>query len=205
MHKIILLGCGGHAASCIDVIEFEGKFEIIGLIDQEVKKSSKFMNYPIIGTDQELIKIKKECEYAFIAIGQIKNSKIRESKFEELISLGFKVPFIISPNAYVSSRSNIEAGTIIMHNAIVNSNVKIGKNCIINSRSLIEHDVNIEKNCHISTGAILNGEVKIGKNTFIGSGSILKEKVKVGENCIIGAGCTILEDIKDNSFYKNEK
>jgi len=205
MRKIILLGCGGHAVSCVDVIEAEGKFKIIGFVDQNVTKDSKFMNYPIIGSDKELMKIKKECEYAFIAIGQIKNSKIRENRFKELVSLGFKIPFIISPNAYVSSKSNIEAGTIIMHNAIINANAKIGKNCIINSRSLIEHDVRVEENCHISTGAILNGEVKIGRNTFIGSGSILKEKISVGENCIVGAGSTILKDIKSNSLYQNEK
>ncbi len=205
MHEIIILGCGGHASSCIDVIEAEGKFKIKGLVDQKNQKKSEFMNYPIIGTDQELSEIKKKCDYAFIAIGQIKNSTIREEKFLELLSLGFKIPFIISPKAYVSTRSNIQDGTIIMHNAIVNANVRIGRNCIINSRSLIEHDVIVEDNCHISTGAILNGEVKVRQNTFIGSGSILKEKVSVGKNSVVGAGCTVLKDLKDNSFYKNEK
>ena len=75
MREIILLGCGGHAASCIDVIEAEGKFKIKGLVEKKTAKNSKFMNYPIIGTDKELMKIKRECNYAFIAIGQIKNSK----------------------------------------------------------------------------------------------------------------------------------
>ncbi len=28
----ILIGAGGHAQSCIDVIESEGKFKIIGLL-----------------------------------------------------------------------------------------------------------------------------------------------------------------------------
>ena len=205
MKEIIIIGTGGHATSCIDVLEAEGKFKIKGLIEKESSSKSKFMGYPILGIDKDLKKIKRECEYAFIGVGQIKNYELREKKFNELISLGFKIPFIISPNAYVSKRSKIELGTIVMHKVIVNSNVKIGMNCIINSRSLIEHDVEVEKNCHISTGTILNGGAKIGKNTFIGSGAILKEGIKVGENSIITAGSIVLKDIKNNNIYKNEK
>ncbi len=33
--KIILIGAGGHAESCIDVIEQEDRFEIAGLIGLE--------------------------------------------------------------------------------------------------------------------------------------------------------------------------
>ena len=32
--KIILVGSGGHAEACIDVIESEKKFKILGLVDK---------------------------------------------------------------------------------------------------------------------------------------------------------------------------
>ena len=41
MKKIILIGGGGHALSCIDVIEHEKKFKIIGIIDKKLKKGKK--------------------------------------------------------------------------------------------------------------------------------------------------------------------
>ena len=37
--NIILIGAGGHATSCIDVIETTNKFKIIGLIDKKKKLS----------------------------------------------------------------------------------------------------------------------------------------------------------------------
>ena len=37
MKKIILVGAGGHCKSCIDVIEKEKKFKIIGIIDNKKK------------------------------------------------------------------------------------------------------------------------------------------------------------------------
>ena len=38
MRKIILIGGGGHALSCIDVIEHEKKFKIVGIVDDKLKK-----------------------------------------------------------------------------------------------------------------------------------------------------------------------
>ena len=54
MKTIILIGAGGHCTSCIDVIEMQQKFKIIGLIDNNKKKLS--MNYKIIGDDKKLKK-----------------------------------------------------------------------------------------------------------------------------------------------------
>ena len=42
--NIILIGAGGHATSCIDVIETTNKFKIIGLIDKKNKNYLKIGN-----------------------------------------------------------------------------------------------------------------------------------------------------------------
>ena len=41
MKKIILIGAGGHCVSCIDVIEMQRKFKIVGLIDNKKKYLDK--------------------------------------------------------------------------------------------------------------------------------------------------------------------
>ena len=53
--KIILIGAGGHCKACIDVIELENKFKIVGLID---KKKNFINHYKTIGSDKALKKIK---------------------------------------------------------------------------------------------------------------------------------------------------
>ena len=42
MKKIVLFGAGGHAKSCIDVIEQEKKFKIIYLVDNLKKKINNY-------------------------------------------------------------------------------------------------------------------------------------------------------------------
>ena len=38
MKNIVLIGGGGHCKSCIDVIEMEKKYKILGLVDNNIKK-----------------------------------------------------------------------------------------------------------------------------------------------------------------------
>ena len=180
MKKIILIGAGGHCVSCIDVIEMQRKFKIVGLIDN--KKKNFLLNYKIIGSDKELKKFSKRIQYALITTGHIKNSKIRENLFKKISNYGFKFPAIISPLSYVSKHASIGEGTIVMHGSVINAGAKIGKNCIINSKSLIEHDVVIEDYCHISTRSTVNGGVIIKKNSFVGSCSVIKQNLKIGKN-----------------------
>ena len=72
MTDIIILGNGGHSRSCIDVIEAEKKYKILGVVCNE--KNIEVKNYPILGTDSDLEKLKFQCENIIIAIGSIKNS-----------------------------------------------------------------------------------------------------------------------------------
>ena len=185
--RLILIGGGGHCISCIDVIEQEDKFEIAGIVDKDISSGS-LLGYPFLGSDDSLPELRSNFDYALITIGQIKSSSIRTRHFEHARSLGFVLPTIISPRAYVSRHVIIGAGTIVMHDALINSRASIGCNCIINTKALVEHDAVIEDYCHISTATIVNGGTVIGKGTFVGSNAVTKEYVKTKENDFIKAG-----------------
>ena len=202
MDKILLLGAGGHARSCIDVLEKENQFEIAGLIEKGESISNESLGYPVIGTDDDLKGLRKQYKNALITVGQIKSPKIRIKLYQLLKELDFTLPVIVSPHAYVSKHAQIGEGSIIMHGVIINANAKIGNNCIINNRALIEHDAVIGDHCHIATGAIINGEVSVGNETFIGSGAITKQCISIGNNCIVGAGIILKNDVKHNLSVK---
>lgn len=185
--KIILVGGGGHCVSCIDVIEREGRFQIAGIVDAN-KIGGKVLSYPIIAGDNDLSGLRKIYQYALVTMGQIKTPLSRVNLYEQLVTLGFNLPVIISPRAYVSQHAVIRDGSIIMHDALINAQAEIGSNCIINTKALIEHDSIIASHCHISTGAIINGGVKVGKGTFIGSNAVVRQSVEVGENYFVRSG-----------------
>ena len=202
--NLILIGAGGHARSCIEVIEQEKKYRIVGLVGLEQELGYKHLGYEVIATDKTLQGLSKDCPFALISVGQILTSELRIKLYIDALNAGFKFPTIISPKAYVSPHATIGKGSIVMHGAVINSGVIIGENCIINTNSLVEHDSKIDDHCHISTGAILNGEVLIQSGSFIGSGSIIRESITVGANSIIGMGLTVRTNISSNSKFLGE-
>ena len=186
--KILLIGGGGHCKSVIDVIEQENRFKIAGIIDKKELIGTKVLNYEVIACDDDLEELFKTYKNAIVTVGQIKSNILRVKLFDILKDIGYSLPTIISPLAYVSKYANIDQGTIIHHQALVNANTKIGKNCIINTKALIEHDVVVEDNCHISTAAIINGGVVVEQNSFIGSNATTKEYITTKKSSFIKAG-----------------
>ena len=200
---IILIGAGGHAKSVIDVVEQEGKYQIMGLIGIPEEVQSKCLDYPIIGTDGDLFKIAKICNHAIITLGQIKSPKARMRLYEGAIKVGFQLPTIVSPLSYVSRHATLDVGSVVMHGAIINAGAKVGINCIINSRALLEHGAIVSDHCHISTGVILNGDVCVGAGSFVGSSSTVKEGVEIGQHCVIGMGLSVRLNQPDGSCLKD--
>ena len=187
MKKIVLIGGGGHCKSVIDVIEQEGQFTIVGILDNAELLGTEILGYPVFGTDDDMPKLAAKYKNAIITVGQIKSPKLRIKLFDLAVKSGFTMPKIISPNAYISKHSSIGNGVVVMHNAIINANSSIGDNCIINSKALVEHDCKISSHCHISTNATINGGVNIKSGCFIGSNATIKQSLTIQENSFIKA------------------
>lgn len=186
--SLLLLGAGGHAASCLDVIELEGRFAIAGLVDAARAAGEVVLGHRILGTDAELPRLRATVANALVGVGQIQSADLRVKLFGQLDALGFGLPAIVSPRAYVSRHARLGRGTIVMHGAVVNAGAVIGDNCIVNSQALVEHGASVGDHCHVSTGAAVNGDARIGSRTFIGSGATVREGIEVGEGCVIGMG-----------------
>jgi len=202
---LILIGAGGHAHACIDVIEQHGGYQIAGLIGMPDELHDHHLAYAVIGTDDDLPELAKTFQYALITLGQIKTPAHRIKLYQQVVALGFQLPIIIAPSAYVSRHATLGAGTIVMHGAIVNAGASVGENCIINTRALLEHDATVADHCHISTGAILNGNTAIGSGSFVGSGSIIKEGASLGQGCLVGMGLAIRHNQPDNAQFAEHK
>ncbi len=197
----IIIGAGGHARACIDVIEQHGEYKIAGLVGTEEELGLQCLGYSVIATDDDLPQLADAYPFAFLAMGQIASPDKRIQLYRRINQLGFRSPQIIASTAFVSRRATVGMGTIVMHGAIVNAAATVGENCIINTRALVEHDATVEDNCHISTGAIVNGNVRVGAGSFLGSGSVIKDSVLMGENCVVGMGLCVRHDLASHTRF----
>jgi sugar O-acyltransferase (sialic acid O-acetyltransferase NeuD family) len=188
MTPIILLGKGGHALACLDVLQTIQKLNVIGYVDSVGSEGGEWEGLPYLGTDEDLPELIKKCPQVLLGIGQIKNPDLRRKLVQKLRTMNAIFPVVISPKAHVAKGSKIAEGTIVMHGAHVGPGSSIGSFNILNTQSLIEHGSNTGEFVHISTASVVNGDVKIGSNTFIGSNSVLCHGIEVPENSFVQAG-----------------
>jgi sugar O-acyltransferase (sialic acid O-acetyltransferase NeuD family) len=191
--QIILVGGGGHAKACLDVIESDSFWHLKGYLDVKQTLSDTY-GLAYLGSDAEASKFVQEAQF-LITVGQLGFSPIREKLYNELKKLNAEFAIVKAINSIISKKSIIGCGTIVMHGAILQADTSVGENCIINDRVLIEHGSIIGNHCHISTGVIINGEVRIGNGVFIGSGSVLRNGITIGDNCVIGMGSVVTKSI----------
>lgn len=185
---IWVLGAGGHALACLDVLESGKKHRILGLVGFPGEVGKKVAGYPVLATDRDLPTLIKQCRNVLVAVGQIKSPLSRQRLFNQARFLGAQFPLICSPWARVSSRADLGEGTVVMPGAVVQPWAVVGKNCILNSQCLVEHGAKIGDHCHISTGAILNGDVTLGSGSFVGSGAVVQEGVRLAQNTVVPMG-----------------
>jgi len=199
--KIILVGGGGHCKSCIEVIESENKYVIVGIVDIKENIGIELLGYKVIGCDDDIPMLAKKCNNFIITLGYIKSTDKRLLLFHLLKDNNVFLPVIKASTATISKHSQISEGTIVMHNAIVNSGASVGANCIINTGAVIEHDVIIGADCHVSTNAVVNGMAQVADSVFIGSNSTVIQGVSICERVIIGAGAVVVKDITEYGVY----
>lgn len=196
MEDMILIGFGGHAKSVIDTIEKQKQYRIIGFTDPD--KQLTYRNYHVVGVDDDLNDLfLSGIRNAFVTIGYLGKSDIREKLYQKLKKIGYHIPNIIDDTAAIASDARIGEGTFVGKNAVINSNTSVGNMCIINTGAILEHDCIVGDFSHIAVGAVACGNVCVGQRTLVGANATILQGLKVGKDVRIGAGSIVLNDIPD--------
>jgi sugar O-acyltransferase (sialic acid O-acetyltransferase NeuD family) len=193
-NDLVILGIGGHAGICIDILRDESKYNIVGFIDDNVTIDEKYGLKYLGNLSSIEVLVKNGLRNVILGIGFVDNLRKREKVYNYLSSF-VRLPTIIHKSAIVEPSAKIDDGCQIMAGAIIGSNVKVGKNCIINSGAIISHDSIISDGSHITPGAVLAGHVKIGKRVTIGMCSTIYIGLVISDDQVIINGKSVIENI----------
>lgn len=196
MTSVVVLGSGGHAAVCIEIIERSSDLTMFGVVTRDDTRGAEFLGYPIVSSDQGVRALVAGGHGVVIGVGKIGADSRRAELFTWVRRMGAEIPQLIDPDAYVSARAYLGHGAQVMRGATVGSGARVGDNTILNSHSLVEHGVQLGANTHVAPGALICGDAIVGESVFIGSGAVIREGVKIGVGAVVGAGALILGDIE---------
>lgn len=195
MENIVIIGSGGHAKSIIDVVERQGTYRIVGLIDAIPRH---VLGYPVVCNEAGLGRVVKELRIdgALIAIG---DNSVRALVSERVKALCPTLQFAtaIHPASSIARDTVIGPGTVVMAGAVINACSRIGRHCIINTNACVDHDCELADCVSLGPGVITGGECKIGPYAAIGLGAKLIHRIKIGGDTVIGAGALVNKDIAE--------
>lgn len=190
MHKLVIIGAGGHGKVIAD-IAIKTAYKNISFVDDNAFGSC--LGFPIIGTCADIV---DDGETDFVlAVGNNGTRKLIAEKYD--------LPYVtlIHPSAQIGVGVRMDFGTVVMAGAVINPGTVIGRHCIINSCSVVEHDNKLGDFVHISPNAALGGTVSVGNLTHIGIGATVRNNIDICERCMIGAGAVVVNNIVESSAY----
>ncbi|MEB0076983.1 NeuD/PglB/VioB family sugar acetyltransferase [Pseudomonas sp. CCI3.2] len=203
-NKIVILGGGGHAKMCIDILLQRNEYQIVGIVDSQKAIGTIVCGIKVIGDDTILEKLWSEgVSCAVNGIGSVSNPVVRKVLYAKLKNIGYYLPNLVHPSAVIEPSVKLGEGNQVMMGACVGSDVVIGDNCIVNSGSIISHDCILESNSHVAPGAVLAGSVIVGDTAVVGMGVTVYMGVNIGRGSIINNGLNIFRNINPNEVVKS--
>jgi len=196
LEKILVVGSSGHARVVIDIVQQEGRYEIVGLVDRYRCVDETVLGYPIVGGEEDLpdLMLSKSVTGIVVAIG---DNFVRSQMADFIERHCPELCFIsaIHPRASIAPSVSVGEGTVAMAGAVVNANSSIGRFCILNTNSSLDHDSVMEDFSSLAPGVTTGGNCKIGHTSAIGIGATLCHQVAVGQHTIVGAGSLLLKSV----------
>ena len=199
MENIFLFGGGNQAHYTIDIIEKEGKYNVVGIIDSIHEVGSERFGYKILGRQENL----KELIPQYNILGgviSIGDNWSRYAVYQQIIKIVPDFTFVnaIHPSVVIGNTTEMGVGIVAMAGCIFNPKAKIGNFTFFATGAQVEHDNTIHDFASISAGSITGGYVTLGKYSAITLGVTVLDRIEIGENIVVGAGSLVIKSLPDN-------
>ena len=190
----VIIGAGGHGRVVLDIMQHEGRHEVVGFLDSNPDLHGRLMDgVEVLGPIQRLAGLKEQGVLgAIVAVG---HNGTRRSFGEQVQRLGHELVSAIHPSANIASNVSIGRGVVVAAGALVCAHCQIGDGVILNTGCLVDHETMIGTACHLCPGVKIAGRVTIESGAFVGIGATVIQHVRVGHDSVIGAGAVVLKDV----------
>ena len=163
LKPLVVYGAAGHAKVVFDIVEKQGVYHILAVLDRYKPVGTECGSRTVSGTMEDLpeIYLHNPDVEVIVAIG---DNWARGRIANEILELCPEIRFgiAIHPSAQIGNDVSIGRGTVIMAGAVVNPSARVGQGCIINTRASLDHDSVMAHFSSLGPGAAIGGTVQIG-------------------------------------------
>lgn len=177
--KLLLVGAGsfGRMAAELAIRRYDCAF-----VDDGHAAGETVCGVPVVGKVSDLSKLRAEYEKLVVCVG---NNAFRARVYEVARVLGYELPNIIAPSAYVSPFAKMGNGCVLMQNVCVQNGAVVGNGVLLNAGVEIHGGGTVGDYALIYTNSVVHTGAKVGRLARIGSNSV------IGKNTIVPDGAEI--------------
>ena len=124
--NLLILGAGSHGLDVYEIARSLRIFNKIDFLDDDPEKDRS------IGPWDKSVELKDEYTLAVVAVG---DEDIRREWTLKLGIMGYIMPTLIHPTAFIPEETDIGTGSVICARATIGTSVRIGRGCIVTSGS----------------------------------------------------------------------
>jgi len=197
---VIVLGAGGHARVCLDLLFRSGR-PVIGCTGADPQGPARPLppGVAYLGDDGVLDGWDPAVVLLVNGLGSTGHGAARRGLFERFKARGYGFATLVHPAAVLAADVVLGEGAQVMAGAVVQAGTRIGDDSIVNTRAAIDHDCEIGPHVHVAPGATLSGEVTVGAGSHVGTGASVIQGVTIGCDCVVGAGAAVLRPVPDGT------
>ena len=207
MKNIVILGAGELGKETVWLIEDINRIRpswlILGFLDDTKEKGDVCHGYPVLGSMEDLDKVKEEIPvYAVIAL----QNGMDRNRIANKYDTSTKWATIIHPTAVLAPDVIVGDGSIVFPQVTVSVSSILGAHNLLYINATVCNDCFFEECVSVMTGATISEHVKVGKESYISAGSTIYPKINIGRKVKIAVDATVENDIKDSvEFGKKGK
>jgi len=190
--RVVIIGGGGHAKVVIEALRAAGFPSPIGILDP-CPPALVVHGVTVLGGNEALEQLRVQgASAAVVALG---DNGLRQQVGDRLTALGFALPPVLHPAAYLSPSAVVMQGVVVMARACLGPDAIIGRLTIVNTGAVVEHDNRLGQAAHVAPGCALAGGVLVGDRALVGAGTAVRPGITIGADAVVGAGSAVVRDV----------
>jgi len=186
--EIVLVGARGQAKDLIGLLEDDGRYRIVCLIDEIAE--TRLLGHDVVRPEA----YDGGCRDALLAVG------LPEGKVQVLAQyerFAFRWQGYVDRRAYVSPHAVLGEGCIVAPFATLSGDVRLGAHVYVAPYAGAGHDSTIGDLCSLLPYSGLGGGSRIGARCTLGAGAHLLPGITVGDDVVVAGSATVTRDLPD--------
>lgn len=135
---ILIFGAAVLAEMAYFYFTFDAKRQVAGfVVDRPYYKSSLFLGLPVVAFDEVVHFFPPEKYEMFVALGPVKQNRIRAAKVAQAVTLGYSLASYISSRAKIGKNVTWGRHVMILEGCVIDDGASLGNDVILQSKSIV--------------------------------------------------------------------